>query len=97
MAGEYEKYKVTRLAATGVVKAAPTNIWGILLTAPTNDADLKLYDDINSADGTVLFDVSALNGTSFWLDLKRMGGRGAAAGVWGVLTGTNAIAYIFHA
>ncbi len=96
MAGAYEKFNVTRLAATGVIVANATNLWGVLLTAPTNDADIKIYDDPDSANGTVLLDVSVLNGSSFFLNLKDIGGRGALTGLWGVLTGTNAVAYIWY-
>ncbi len=96
MTGPYEKYNITRLAATGVIVANATNMWGVVLTAPTNDADLKIYDDPDSANGTVLLDVSVLNGSSVMINLTDFGGRGAAQGLWGVLTGTNAIAYVWY-
>ena len=92
-----------RISTSAAAKASAGKLWGVLLEGGSTASSIDFFDHATSESGlTAIFAVTAPCTTdttsgqdTAFIDLTPFGGIDFALGIWCVIAGTGAIAYVW--
>ena len=88
-------HKVSHLAASAAIAAAPCRIWALLATGAAAAGIFALANQA-TAGGTTVLNISAPIGGSAFVDLTPLGGMAFTVACYATMTGTGATLTVWY-